>query len=175
MPSFEYTLVGLGPICDANCTVRFSKKYVTVFLQRTKLSSQGGVSPQAPSCGALHSALAQSYCLPNRSETHQTSLSAYSAYDLPSVESLVSYLHTDAGLSVKLTWLASIKAGNFDNCTGLTHSNASKYYPESSETIKGQMVQTRKGIRSTKAKSPPPIYQMGADEPDPLLLYVQTN
>ena len=32
MPYFKYTLVGLGTICDVNCTVSFPKKYVVVFL-----------------------------------------------------------------------------------------------------------------------------------------------
>ena len=30
IPSFTNTLVGVGPICDADCTVLFTKKYVTV-------------------------------------------------------------------------------------------------------------------------------------------------
>ena len=30
MPSFTSTLVGVGPICDAECTVLFTKKYVKV-------------------------------------------------------------------------------------------------------------------------------------------------
>ena len=30
MPSFTNTLIGVGPICDANCTVVFKKKDVTV-------------------------------------------------------------------------------------------------------------------------------------------------
>ena len=30
MPYFNNTLIGVGPICDANCTVVFKKKYVTV-------------------------------------------------------------------------------------------------------------------------------------------------
>ena len=35
MPTFTHTLIGVGPICDANCTVVFKKEHVTV------LSPQG--------------------------------------------------------------------------------------------------------------------------------------
>ena len=41
---------------------------------------------------------------------------------------------------------------------GLTYANASKYFSESAETIKGYMPQNQKGVRSTKPKPPkPPI------------------
>ena len=53
MPSLRDKLVGLGPICDANCNVSPPPKYVTVFLPKTKPSSQDGMIPQAPSYGAL--------------------------------------------------------------------------------------------------------------------------
>jgi hypothetical protein len=37
----------------------------------------------------------------------------------------------------------------------LTKCNVNKYYPETSETSKGHMNQTRKNVRSTKAKRTP--------------------
>ena len=42
-----------------------------------------------------------------------TTLKAYSAYDLPSVEAMVRYFHAVAGYPVKDTWLKAIKAGNY--------------------------------------------------------------
>ena len=36
MPSFTNTLVGVGPICDADCTVVFTKQYVTVLSPKGK-------------------------------------------------------------------------------------------------------------------------------------------
>ena len=41
MPSFTNTFIGVGPICDANCTIVFKKKYVTVILQEGKPIPQG--------------------------------------------------------------------------------------------------------------------------------------
>ena len=81
-----------------------------------------------------------------------TSLKAFSAYDLPSVEALVRYLHAGAGSPVKDTWLKAIKAGNYATWPGLTLQNATKYCPVPIETLKGHMVQTRQNIRSTKPK-----------------------
>ena len=91
--------------------------------------------------------------------------------DLHSVQALVRYLHAAAGFPVKSTWLKAIKAGNFATWPGLTYSNAAKYYPESAETLKGHLVQSSKGVRSTKAKpaktptpNPAPTEESGLGE-----------
>ena len=91
---------------------------------------------------------------PPLSDAQETSLAAFSAYDLPSVEALVRYFHAAAGFPVKDTWLAAIKQGNYDTWPGLTYNNAAKYCPSANETLKGHMVQTRQGVRSTKPKKP---------------------
>ena len=36
MPSFTNTLIGVGPICDTDCTVVFTKKAVTVLSPKGK-------------------------------------------------------------------------------------------------------------------------------------------
>ena len=41
VPSFTNTLIGVGPICDANCTVVFKKKDVTVLSQEGKQILRG--------------------------------------------------------------------------------------------------------------------------------------
>ena len=83
-----------------------------------------------------------------------TSLKAYSAYDLPSVEALVRYFHAAAGYPVKDTWLKTIRAGNYSTWPGLTLQNTTKYCPVPVTTLKGHMVQTRQNICSTKPKPP---------------------
>ena len=45
----------------------------------------------------------------------QSTLKAFSAYDMPSVEALIRYFHAAAGFLVRDTWLKAIKAGNFDS------------------------------------------------------------
>ena len=79
-------------------------------------------------------------------------LSAFSAYDLPSVEALVRLFHATAGYPLKSTWLRAIKKGYFDSWPGLTYANVNKYCPLAIETMRGHLTQVRQGLRSTKIK-----------------------
>ena len=76
-------------------------------------------------------------------------------YDFPSVEALVRYMHAESGFPVKLMWLRAIIRGNVETWSGITYSNAAKYFPHTVEMIKGNMFQTSQGLRSTKKKTPP--------------------
>jgi len=80
---------------------------------------------------------------------------ANSVYDLPSTEQAIKWMHAVCGYPVKSTWIKAIKAGNYVGWPMLTERNVQKYYPETTETTKGHMNQTRKNVRSTKAKPPP--------------------
>jgi hypothetical protein len=64
-------------------------------------------------------------------------------------------MHAVCGYPIKSTWIKAIKAGNFVGWPLLTEKNVAKYYPETTETPKGHMNQTRKNVRSTKAKHQP--------------------
>ncbi len=59
------------------------------------------------------------------------------------------------GYPVKSTWLKAVQAGNFVGWPLLTQRNVNKYYPETVETPKGHLNQTRKNVRSTKPKAIP--------------------
>ena len=61
-------------------------------------------------------------------------------------------MHAVCGYPVKSTWLKAIRAGNYVGWHMLNEKNLKKYYPETNETPQGHMVQSRKGVRSTKAK-----------------------
>ena len=80
---------------------------------------------------------------------------ANSVYDLPSTEQAIKWMHAVCGYPVKSTWLKAIKAGNYVGWPMITERNVQKYYPETVETAKGHLNQTRKNVRSTKAKSTP--------------------
>jgi hypothetical protein len=71
-------------------------------------------------------------------------------YDLPSTEQGIKWMHAVCGYPVKSTWLKAIAAGNFIGWPLLNVQNVKKYYPETTETPKGHMNQTRKNVRSTK-------------------------
>ena len=75
---------------------------------------------------------------------------ANSVYNLPSTEQAVKWMHAVCGYPVKSTWLKAIKAGNFVGWSILTKRNVNKYYPDTNETPKGHMNQTRKNVQSTK-------------------------
>ena len=74
------------------------------------------------------------YLLPDETSTpditapnaQQSTLKAFSAYDLPIVEALIRYFHAASGLPVRDTCLKAIKAGNFDSWPGFTYQNASR-------------------------------------------------
>ena len=105
--------------------------------------------------------------MPDNSD--QTNIKAYSAYDIPSVESLVQYFHAEAGFPVRATWLKSIKVGNYRTWPGLTLDNDTAYFPSADETIKVHIVQSLQRVQSTKPKIPRrPIPYTSPDE-SPLL------
>ena len=78
---------------------------------------------------------------------------ANSVYNLPLTEQAIKQMHAVCEYPVKSTWLKAIKAGIFVGWPLLTVNNVAKYYPETVETPKGHMNQTRKNSRSTKPKS----------------------
>ena len=75
---------------------------------------------------------------------------ANSVYDLPTIEQGIKWMHAVCGYPVKSTWLKAIKAGNFIGWPLLNEKNVNKYYPETDETVKGHLNQSRKNVRSTK-------------------------
>eukprot|EP00804_Cyclotella_cryptica_P013560 CCRYP_012915-RA/>CCRYP_012915-RA protein AED:0.35 eAED:0.35 QI:0/-1/0/1/-1/1/1/0/404 len=74
----------------------------------------------------------------------------HSVYDLPSTEQAIKWMHTVCRYPVKSTWLNAIQAGNFIGWPLFTIKNVQKYCPDSVETHKGHLNQTRKNVRSTK-------------------------
>jgi hypothetical protein len=76
--------------------------------------------------------------------------SANSVYELPSTKEMVRFLHAALGYPTKATMLTAAKHGNLVTFPGLTPENISRHFPESDETQKGHMKQTKQGVRSTK-------------------------
>lgn len=143
MPFFKHTLIDLGTISDADCSVVFTKEIAIIYDHQNNPI----LSDWRDQTGAklwLISLLPMGDELPTLPNNRSvTSLEAFSAYDLPSVEAFIPYFHAAAGFPVLDTWLQAIKAGNFAMWPGFTHSNATKYCPSVDETILGHLVQTR--------------------------------
>ena len=151
MPGFQENLVGIGPICDADYSAPFTKDAVSIYSPKGNRFLMGWCEIDGPRMWRM-SLLPDETSTPDitSSNAQQSTLKAFSAYDLPSVEALIRYFHAASGFSVRDTWLKVIKAGNFDSCPGLTYQNETKYCPAWKETIKRHMVQTRQRVQSTR-------------------------
>ena len=75
---------------------------------------------------------------------------AMNVYELPSTKEVVRFLHAAPGYATKATLLTAAQNGNLVTFPGLTPENINRLFPESAETQKGHMRQTRQGVRSTK-------------------------
>ena len=102
MPSFTNTIVGVGLICDSDCTAFFTKQDVTVLSPKGKTILTVWRENKLPRLWRF--ALKPSEeLIKDHTSTRQTIPAAHSTYSLPSVEALVRYMHVAAGLPVKST------------------------------------------------------------------------
>ena len=102
MPSFTNTLIGVGPIYDANCTVIFKKKDVTVLSTGCKKILTGWREKKLPRLWRF-ALKPNNNIITDYTTNSQKNPAAHSAYNLPSIESLVQYMHAAVGLPVKST------------------------------------------------------------------------
>ena len=141
MPGFRHTLIGLSPLCDADCTVTFTHEAVIVRDQQGTPVLTGWREASGPRLWriALQPGEANLPRMPHNATL--ATLAAYSAYGLPRFAALICYFHAAAGYLVRSTCLKSISASNYSLCTGLTLANATKYFPSATATIMGHLVQ----------------------------------
>jgi hypothetical protein len=78
----------------------------------------------------------------------------HNAYELPSVEPTIRYLHGVVGFPTRASWLKAICKVNYLSWPLINVKNVSKYFPESKETQKGHMRGQRQGVRSTTVATP---------------------
>ena len=105
MPGFTENLVGIGVMCDVGYIVIFSASVVTIYNQHDTLVIHGWRNQNVPQlwCMLLLPDKATLLLTTSIPPPMHTSLQAFSAYDLPSVESLVRYFHAVAGFPVQDT------------------------------------------------------------------------
>ena len=100
MLGFIHTLIGVGPLCDADCTVTFTRAAVTVRDAHGIPGLKGWREHSGPHLWKIDLQPGESN-LPKMPHTaHRYTLEAYSAYDLPSIEALICYFHVAAGYPV---------------------------------------------------------------------------
>ena len=119
MPGFRHTLIGVGPLCDAECTVIFTSTAVVVRNPQGNQVLTGWRKQSGPRLWriALQPDETTLHSMPYGS--NKTTLQAYSAYDIPSVAALIRYFHAAAGYPVRSTLLKAIGSGNYSTWPGL--------------------------------------------------------
>ena len=85
MPSFTTTLVGVGTICYAECTVLFYKHDVILFSSGGNNILIGWVEKEMPKLWCFSLRPNKELLRHQTPEIKKTTLSKYSAYDLPIV------------------------------------------------------------------------------------------
>ena len=125
------TICYIGNFCDKDCKVVFTQRTVTIHNKNRKPFLRGWRELVGAKlrCIPLKPDLASISPLPDNNPQQETTLNAFSAYDLPSVEALVIYFHAAARYPVRSTWLRAIEAGNFASFPGLTLANAMRVCP----------------------------------------------
>ena len=156
---FKNSLLSVGRLADDGLISIFTKDGTAVFKEEDVLITCRGkpiIVGKRDNSGRYRVPLVQQQgrWAPKRPNRRTVSCleDANSVYDLPSVEEAVKWMHAVCGYPVKSTWLKAIKAGNFDGWPIINKNNVKKYYPETDETQKGHLNQTRKNVRSTRAK-----------------------
>ena len=91
MPGFQENLIGIGPICDADYSVTFTKYTVIICSPKGHTVLTGWRETEGPRLWHM-SLLPDEAHIPDLStapDAQQSTLETFSAYDLPSVEGLI--------------------------------------------------------------------------------------
>ena len=113
MPGFRHTLIGVGAVCDSNCVFTFTNEAVIVRNKQGTDVLTGWREATGTRLWKISLQLVVSNLPSMPNDAKQATLAAYSAYDLPSISSLIRYFYASAGYPVCSTWLKAIFAGNY--------------------------------------------------------------
>ena len=112
MTGFRRTLIWVGPLCDEDYTVTFTRLAVTKRDAPGTPVLTGWHENSGPRIWRIDLQPNEENLTRMPNTAKMTTLEAYSAYDLPSVEALIHYFHAAAGYPVRSTWLTAISTGN---------------------------------------------------------------
>ena len=103
MLGFKHTLIGVGSLCDADCTVTFTSTDVVDRDLHGNLVLTGWQEQSGPRLCRIDLQPGE-ITLPSMPyDANKTTLKAYSSYDLPRVRVLTGYFHVTAGYPVRST------------------------------------------------------------------------
>jgi Reverse transcriptase (RNA-dependent DNA polymerase) len=134
----DNSLISIGQLCDADCTVEFTKHDVAISYQNEPILTGRRSSP----LGLWH------LDLPSASHHANAAIGSASPADL------VAFAHA-AMFSPALSTLAqALSNGYISNFPGLSSALLRKYPPQSAPMIKGHLDQVRQNTQSTKMAPP---------------------
>jgi hypothetical protein len=132
------SLVSMGVLCDAGCTVTLDKDQVVI------------------TNGNLHVTTGQRTRngLWNLDFARHTPRANLATLAIQTASDRIAFLHAAAGYPVVSTWIRAIQQGFFTTWPGLTTQTVKQYLPKSLITALGHLDQTRSNARSTKPRKP---------------------
>jgi hypothetical protein len=142
------SLLSVGQLVDANCSVKFDRTSVEVLNNHKRILE--GVRNERNGLWTVDLQDKNSHS--DKDETTTTNLKpeqAHSVYKCTSKRDLVRFLHAAAFSPVKDTLLKAIRVGHFATWPGLTEDLVRQHLPKEISTVKGHMSQRRKNLRST--------------------------
>ena len=101
MTSFTNTPVGFEHICNADCTVLFTKNHVTVLSTGGKTILTGWREKELKIIWCFALKPTKELLMHHTTESRQKNHSTYSEYDIPSMEARARYMHAASGFPVK--------------------------------------------------------------------------
>jgi hypothetical protein len=142
------SLLSVGQLVDANCSVTFDRTLVEVLHNNKRILE--GVRNERNGLWTFDLQDNNSHSdKDKKTTTNLKSEQAYNVYECTNKRDLVRFLHAAAFSPVQDTWLKAIRAGHFATWPGLTEDLARKHLPKEIATVKGHLSQRRKKLRST--------------------------
>jgi hypothetical protein len=144
------SLISMGQLCDAGCTIAFTATEVTVSVNDAIVL----IGHRTPDTRLWH------FPLPTSAPTPSMCHSAMASIGSATPSDLVAFAHAALFSPTLSTLNLALTKGFITHFPGLTPTLLRKYPPHSAATIKGHMDQARQNQRSTKQKptniAPPP-------------------
>jgi len=153
-PQLTRALPSIGQLCDHGCTAIFDHNNVKILHNNIVLLH--GFRDSGTNLWKIP--LTQDHTLQTVPISTAAPTQANSAYHTSTQPKLVQFMHAVCGYHVPSTWIQAIQNGNFAIWPGLTADAVHKHLPKSTATVKGDLNQQQKNVRST---------QLQVSEPNP--------
>ena len=150
IPNMSSTLISVGKLCDAGCTVHFHQHHCAVRLNNKIIMF--GVRRGPNTLWEFRPSRPKPTLVPQANLTHRPSF-------LPaSIKSndVVAFHHAALGSPTFSTLQKALDNGYLSGFPGLSSQSLRRYPPFSAATIKGHQDLARKNVKSTKPKSESP-------------------